>query len=189
MPTSGEAKPVPVIQTPVGDAEPELSPDGRWLAASTETGGYDVFVQPFPATGARWQISSGGGRQPKWRRRPRVVFVTNDRKFYAVAVRASDGVEFSSPHYLFEMPSYTIGVRNSYVPSRDGQRFLINKLLDTTVSPIYVDLDWAATVSGEGQLISTRSHLTNNRASDSTPRDGIWIGQHYSGGIAPPGTR
>ena len=148
MSTSGEAKPVPVIQTPVGDAEPELSPDGRWLAyASTETGRYDVFVQPFPATGARWQISSGGGQQPKWRADGReLFFVTNDRKFYAVAVRVSDGIEFSSPHYLFEMPSNTIGVRNSYVPSRDGQRFLINKVLDTTVPPIYVDLDWAKTV-------------------------------------------
>jgi eukaryotic-like serine/threonine-protein kinase len=106
-----------------------------------------VFVQPFPATGARWQISSGGGRQPKWRADGReLFFVTNDRKFFAVAVRVSDGIEFSSPHYLFEMPSNTIGVRNSYVPSRDGQRFLINKVLDTTVPPIYVDLDWAKTV-------------------------------------------
>ena len=98
-----------------------------------------------------------------------LFFVTNDRKFYAVAVRASDGVEFSSPHYLFEMPSYTIGVRNSYVPSRDGQRFLINKLLDTTVSPIYVDLDWAATVrSGEGAL-SQLNHLQIT-GSTHTPR-------------------
>jgi hypothetical protein len=104
------------------------------LARRNESG----LLAPRSAVSGRHlddKISSGGGRQPKWRADGReLFFVTNDRKFYAVAVRASDGVEFSSPHYLFEMPSNTIGVRNSYVPSRDGQRFLINKVLDTTVS-------------------------------------------------------
>jgi Tol biopolymer transport system component len=82
------AKPTPVIQTVITDVEPQLSPDARWIAyASTETGAYDVFVQPFPTTGAKWQISAGGGRQPMWRRDGReLFFVTNDRKFYAVNV-------------------------------------------------------------------------------------------------------
>lgn len=43
------------------------------------------------------------------------------------------------------MPANTISVRNSYFPSRDGQRFLVNMQLDTVVAPINVDLDWMAT--------------------------------------------
>ena len=142
------AKPTPVIQTPVTDVEPEFSPDGRWIAyASTETGGYDVFVQPYPATGARWQISTGGGRQPHWSPKgDTLYFVTNDRKFYAVDVHAGASFEFGAPTYLFDMPTNTISVRNSYVLSRDGQRFLVNMLLDTAVPPIYVDTNWASSV-------------------------------------------
>ena len=146
---SRNAKPTPVIQTPATDVEPAFSPDGRWIAyASTETGGYDVFVQPYPATtGERWQISTGGGRQPQWNAKgDELYFVTNDRKFYAVAVHAGASFEFSTPTFLFDLPSNTISVRNSYVPSRDGQRFLVNMQLDTAVPPIYVDTDWASNV-------------------------------------------
>ena len=141
------AKPTSVIQSVITDVEPQLSPDARWLAyASTETGAYDVFVQPFPTTGAKWQISAGGGRQPMWRRDGReLFFVTNDRKFYAVDVRAGATFEFSEPRFLFTMPTNTISVRNSYAPSRDGQRFLVNMVLDSAMPPINVDLDWMAT--------------------------------------------
>jgi Tol biopolymer transport system component len=136
--------PVPVVQGPLTDAEAQISPDGRWLAyATTETGGYEVFVQPVGATGARWQVSTAGGRQPQWRRDGReLFFVTNDRKFYAVEVRAGASFEVGTPRLLFDMPSNTVAVRNSYVPSRDGQRFLVNKLLNTTPSPINVIVNW-----------------------------------------------
>jgi hypothetical protein len=146
---SGQGAPVPAVQGPLTDAEPDLSPDGRWMAyATTETGAFEVFVQPFPPTGAKWQVSNGGGRQPQWRRDGReLYFVTNDRKFYAVDVRPGVAFEFGAPRLLFTMPANTISVRNSYVARKDGQRFLVNKLLDTSVPPINVVLNWTATVS------------------------------------------
>jgi eukaryotic-like serine/threonine-protein kinase len=143
---TGDAKPTPIVQSPLSEVECQISPDGKWIAyASTESGAYDVFVQPFPptGTGAKKQISSGGGRQPMWRADGRELFyVTNDRKFYAVGIRAGSAFESDSPRFLFDMPSNTISVRNSYVPSRDGQRFLVNMLLDTAIPPINVDLNW-----------------------------------------------
>jgi hypothetical protein len=148
LPLDGDnRKPVPAVRNPVTDSEPMLSPDGRWLAyASVENAEYDVFVQPFPATGAKWQISVGGGRQPAWRRDGReLYFVTNDGRFYVVDVHPGATVDFSAPRLLFKMPANTISVRNSYVPSRDGQRFFVNMSLDTAVPAINVDLDWAAT--------------------------------------------
>ena len=65
-----------------------------------------MFVQPFPTTGAKWQISAEGGRQPTWRRDGReLFFVTNDGKFYAVDVRPGATFEFSAPRFLFNMPA------------------------------------------------------------------------------------
>jgi hypothetical protein len=140
------AKPVPIIQSPITDVEPQLSPDARWIAyASTETATYDVFVQPYPPTGAKWQVSTGGGRQPMWRRDGReLYFVTSDGRLYAVEVHAGPTFEFSTPRPLFTMPANTISVRNSYVPTRDGQRFLVNMTIDAAVPPINVDPDWRA---------------------------------------------
>jgi hypothetical protein len=80
-----------------------------------------------------------------WRRDGReLYFVTNDAKFYVVDVRPGASFEFGAPKFLFEMPANTISVRNSYVPGKDGQRFLVNKMLDTTVPPINVAMNWNA---------------------------------------------
>ena len=148
LPLEGDKpKPAPAVRNPVTDSEPMLSPDGRWLAySSVENAEYDVFVQPFPATGAKWQISTGGGRQPAWRRDGReLYFVTNDGRFFVVDVHPGATFDFSAPRLLFKMPANTISVRNSYVPGRDGRRFFVNMSLDTAVPAINVDLDWAAT--------------------------------------------
>ena len=64
-------------------------------------------------------------------------------------MRAGASFEYSTPTFLFDLPSNTISVRNSFVPSRDGQRFLVNMLLDTAVPPIYVDTDWASNINRE----------------------------------------
>src|SRR6185369_16074127 len=114
VPLAGNSKPTPAIQSSAIDVEPQLSPDGHWLAySSTEAGTYNVFVQPFPTTGAKYQISTGVGRQPTWRHDGKeLYFVTNDAKLYAVDVRAGATFEFSPPHLLFTLPANTISVRN-----------------------------------------------------------------------------
>ena len=57
--------------------------------------------------------------------------MTNDS--FVVDVRPGPTFDFSAPRLLFKMPANTISVRNSYVPSRDGQRFFVNVSLDTVV--------------------------------------------------------
>src|SRR5262249_33976650 len=57
------------LQTPFSETNPQVSPDGHWLAYhSNESGRSEVYVQPFPAGGAKVQISTQGGAQPKWAR-------------------------------------------------------------------------------------------------------------------------
>ena len=148
LPMSGERKPQPVVQSPFVDVEPQLSPDGGFVAyVSNQTGGrLEVFVEPFPRTGQRWQISSGGGRQPLWRQDGKELYFVSDvdRKFYAVAIRQGPKFDFEPAQFLFEMRANVSATRNSYIPSPDGRRFLVNQLLDTDLPPIHVIRNWTA---------------------------------------------
>jgi serine/threonine-protein kinase len=68
-------KPVPFLSTPATETDPMFSPDGRWIAySSPESGTLDVYVQPFPGPGGKWQISSGGGQLPTWSRTRNEMF-------------------------------------------------------------------------------------------------------------------
>src|SRR5207249_3820278 len=60
--------PVGVLTGPYELDQAQFSPDGRWIAyRSRESGNYEIFVQPFPANGKKWQISNTGGVEPAWR--------------------------------------------------------------------------------------------------------------------------
>lgn len=145
VPTTGEPKPQMIVQTPFADVEPQFSPDSRWLAyASNENGRYEIYVQAFPSPTRRWQVSTSGGRQPLWRADGKeLYFVADDRKFYAVDVSEKSGeFVYGVPQFLFDMPANVFNSRNSYVPSRDGKRFLINMLLEGDDSPINVVQNW-----------------------------------------------
>jgi Tol biopolymer transport system component len=147
IPVAGGGAPTALIHGPLSEVEPQISPDGKWIAFSTpQTGKYEVFVQTVPPTeGSSWQVSTGSGRQPMWRQDGReLYYVSDDRKLYAVAVHAGDTFEFDQPQVLFDIAANIASVRNSYVPSKDGRRFLVNKLLDTAVPPIDVVVNWVA---------------------------------------------
>ena len=69
LPLAGDRKPIPFLTTPATEGQGELSPDGRWMAyTSNESGRFNIYVQPFPATGGKWLVSTGVGLEPHWRR-------------------------------------------------------------------------------------------------------------------------
>jgi hypothetical protein len=115
---------------------------------SNETGDYDVYVQPFPATGAKWKVSAQGGAQPRWRGDGKELFyLTVDGKMMAVPVKTTGGFEAGAPHMLFQSspdPLYpNLGM--SYAVTRDGQRFLVNAAMDERRnSPITIITNWTA---------------------------------------------
>ncbi|AMY08546.1 Serine/threonine-protein kinase PrkC [Luteitalea pratensis] len=146
LPMTGDRKPQPIVQSPFPDVEPQFSPDGKFVAyVSSETGRREVYVVPFPVTGERWPISNNGGRQPLWRQDGKeLFFVSDDRKFYAVDITLGPRFDYSAPRFLFDMRANVYNVRNSYIPSPDGTRFLVNMTLDTSAPPIHVVRNWAA---------------------------------------------
>lgn len=155
LPLTGDRKPFPVVQTPFTERNGQFSRDGRWVAYdSNESGRYEVYVQPFPGPGGKWQMSTTGGVTPRWRRDGRELFyVAPDGAIMAAPVRIStDGraLERGVPTRLFRVPIVFGGsppdnVKQQYDVTPDGQRFLINvSSEEASVAPITVVLNWTA---------------------------------------------
>jgi serine/threonine-protein kinase len=89
-------KPELFLRTRFTEAAPAFSPDGRWLAhTSNESGSFEVYVRPFPDGGAKWQVSSAGGRSPAWSRtRPELFYLDPDNRIM-VATYAVKGDVFT----------------------------------------------------------------------------------------------
>jgi serine/threonine-protein kinase len=82
---------VPFVTTPADETHSAFSPDGRWIAyTSDETGNYEVFVRPYPGPGGRWQISSGGGIRPTWSPDGRQLFYRIRRRLYVTDIDGDD---------------------------------------------------------------------------------------------------
>ncbi len=150
LPMTGQAKPFVYLQSEFVETHAQFSPDGRWVAyTSDESGRAEVFVQSFPVSGGKWQISTAGGDQPQWRGDGKELFyLAPDRNLMAVTVTAGSSLEVGRPVALFQTLMPLNGItddRNNYVPTQDGQRFLVNNLADTTnVQPLILVLNWAA---------------------------------------------
>ena len=114
----------------------DFSPDGRWVAyESNESGRYEVYVQPFPGPGGKWQVSTNGGIAPVWRRDGKELFyVAPDRKLMVVPVKTGAVFEPETAVPLFEVHLRNDPSRH-YDASADGQRFLVNTPLGEETSP------------------------------------------------------
>ncbi len=146
---TGDRKPYQFYPTASLQFHGIFSPDGKWIAySSNETGDFEVYVQPFPATGAKFQISTHGGAQPRWRGDGKEMYYrARDGKLMAVSITLGAKLEVGLPHMLFQAspdPLYP-DLGNSYDVTRDGKRFVINTALDTDRgSPITVIVNWPA---------------------------------------------
>jgi hypothetical protein len=133
----GKGKPEPVLNTPYDESAGAIAPDGRWLAyTSDETGRREVFVTSFPpgTGGGKWQISDGGGAQPKWSRDGRELFFRTDEGIMSARMSVEGAsLRASKPDYVFR-GSFLGGVRGLLLPgynfpdydvSADGRRFVV----------------------------------------------------------------
>jgi eukaryotic-like serine/threonine-protein kinase len=151
LPMFGDRKPFPILQTEFNESHSQVSPDGRWIAyTSDETGRAEVFVRSFPkTTEGKWQISVQGGDTPQWRPDGKELFYFSaDKNLMSVEINSSSSFEASAPAALFEapmVPDSITGTRNQYFASPDGQRFFINKIAEKQKpSPITVVINWPA---------------------------------------------
>jgi eukaryotic-like serine/threonine-protein kinase len=152
-PQFGDRKPVPYLQTQFDEQEGRFSPDGNWVAyVSNESGRDEIYVQAFPPSGAKFQISTGGGSEPQWRIDGTELFYLGaDQMLMAVPVKlgrsGSESLHVGVPKPLMAVPpAGNAGTpTRSYAVSNDGQRFLIPNLAGGgTGPPLTVVLNWQA---------------------------------------------
>jgi Tol biopolymer transport system component len=148
LPLKGEGQPEPVLGEAFRVDEPQLSPDGRWLAyVSPESGQNEVYVEPFRREGDRVRVSVEGGGQPKWRGDGKELFFTSaSGQLQAVGLRAAgDRLEVSLPVPLFEIRGFQGPGFDDYAPSADGQRFLVKLRVEQDRKPqLHVVTNWTS---------------------------------------------
>jgi Tol biopolymer transport system component len=147
LPMIGDRKPVPFLKTSFAELKPVFSPDGHFLAyQSNESGRVEIYVQSFPGPGGKWQISTSGGNEPRWRADGKELYYrAPDQKLMAVDVQTGNSVTAGAPRPLFPGRFDTSIARNHFLPTADGRRFLtVAPLGREAMTPTTVVLNWYA---------------------------------------------
>jgi Tol biopolymer transport system component len=125
----------------------QFSPDGRWLAyASDETGAWEIYVTSYPSLGGKWQVSRGGGTEPRWRKDMKELFyIAPNGVLNAASVTTAQGFESGVPVPLFQVhgraPASSTDLF-TYDVAKDGQRFLVNRYVKADhVAPLNIVLN------------------------------------------------
>jgi eukaryotic-like serine/threonine-protein kinase len=128
----------------------QFSPDGKWVAyASNESGKFEIYVTSFPAAQGKWQVSSAGGTQPRWRGDSKELFyIAADGKIMAVPVSVGANFDAGAPAALFQAHARELlgtSEQVGYDVTKDGQLFLINtQVKNADTHPMTVILNWDA---------------------------------------------
>jgi Tol biopolymer transport system component len=144
----------PLVQTQASERDAKFSPDGRWIAYSvSEGGGDEVYVTAvlslsptLTVGGGPWRVSSGGGRDPRWRADGREIYYAGPRSYMAVEVSSESGFTARPPvAVLGERVTTSAMLRSGFVDvSRDGREFLIARPVSDGAprAPVNVLLNW-----------------------------------------------
>jgi serine/threonine protein kinase/Tol biopolymer transport system component len=145
---SGERESRPFAHSQSSEREGQFSPDGHWVAyTSNESARSQIYVVPFPGPGGKYQLSTEGGQQPRWKRDGKeLFFLSPDKKLMAASVKAGAPFESGQPTVLFQTRArepLSAEEIFTYDVSQDGQRFLINVNLEqSNPPPVSIVLNW-----------------------------------------------
>jgi serine/threonine-protein kinase len=118
---------MPLVVVPKsGEISSQFSPDGHWFAyMSNESGDWQVYVQPYPTTGARYQVTTKGGRFPVWLNDSREIIYEYDGRLFSTTVHAESGLTFAKPVELPIAGFTQTLIRRNYDLTPDGKHFLM----------------------------------------------------------------
>lgn len=141
---------VPFLATKTNETSGQISPDGRWVAyASDESGDWEIYVTSFPDAAGKWQVSRGGGTEPRWRSDGKEIFYIGPLgTLTSVPVNSEGTLSTGSPSQLFQIhgraPISSTDLF-TYDVAKDGNRFLVNRYAKPEhVQPLTLVLDAAA---------------------------------------------
>jgi dipeptidyl aminopeptidase/acylaminoacyl peptidase len=150
----GSGEELPLVQGVSLADEARFSPDGKWVVFHAAIAGVpEVFAIRFPPTGERWQISTGGGVQPRWRGDGReLYYLDSDGQVMVVVLPDGDPTKAHTPNPLFGLRLDPSPAFDQYTPLPDGQRFVVRRQLrpgGADTAPVYVIVNWPETLPGE----------------------------------------
>jgi serine/threonine-protein kinase len=139
LPMFGDRKPIPIVRGKFLVTGARFSPDGRWLAyTSNETGTQEVYLQRFPGSGPQTRISADGGSNPAWCCGGReLIYLAPDNRLMSVSLspKAEDAAAGAA------VPLFTVPPQSQFAVAPDGQRLLVN-IVTEEPSPITVIVNW-----------------------------------------------
>jgi Tol biopolymer transport system component len=145
----GKEEPRAVVATPRNDLAATFSPDGRWLLYNADDSGqFEVYLRPYPAVDRRWQVSTGGGVEPRWSTDGREIYYRQGAAMMAVKVTLGSTPVLSDPVKLFEA-AYAFGEDRTsinYDVAADGRFVMIR---EDSNSRLRVILNWPVAL-GQG---------------------------------------
>jgi eukaryotic-like serine/threonine-protein kinase len=145
-----DGKSTPFLNTQASATNGQISPDGKWVAySSNESGDWQIYVTTFPAANGKWQVSRGGGREPRWRGEGKEIFYIGARDMLtAVPVNAEATFASGNPTPLFQSHGRAqISSTDlfTYDVTKDGHRFLMNRYSrPASIAPLQIILNAAA---------------------------------------------
>ena len=153
---------VKLVGSEAMESQGQLSPDGKWLAySSNETGTEQVYIRPFPTGAIAWKVSIERGYEPQWRSNGRELFFTVGRQSDVVTLMAATvetdgrgGLRTGVPQKLFDAYARVFVIQQnmfSYSPHPDGQRFLVNTIVDMGQPTVNVITHWQKTLAEDAR--------------------------------------
>jgi len=149
LPVAG-GEPTRFLSSKGSETNGQISPDGKWVAyASDESGNWEIYVTSFPSAAGKWQVSRGGGTEPRWSGDGKELFyIGPNGMLMAVSVNGASAFVTGTPSPLFQIrgraPISSTDVF-TYDVAKDGKRFLVNRYVKPEhVAPLTILLQTAA---------------------------------------------
>ena len=144
---SPQQEATPFLKSQFAEVRSRFSPNGLWVAyQSNESGSSEIYVQPFPGPGGKWQISTEGGTEPQWHPDGSALYyLAPDTNMMRVDVETGDKFEAGIPEPVFQVSLRPTTQDSRYWLAPDGERFLmLGSLLGESTPPTTVVLNWTA---------------------------------------------
>jgi eukaryotic-like serine/threonine-protein kinase len=156
IPLEGDRTPVVVIDLPPGATldEPRFSPDGKWVVYNAaDSGRQEVYVAPLPPTGERWQLSTNGGAQGRWRSDGSGLFyLSASGQLMDVTMSGQRPPQFGRPRVLFDAGVEMTANMDQYAPNDAGTRFLLRRPRGTAGGvELHVIVNWPTLLNTAGE--------------------------------------
>ena len=143
MPMFGDKKPYPYLQSKFNEMPGSISPDGNWVAySSDETGRSEIYIQSFPEPGKKIAVSTRGGIYPKWRKDGKELFyISADDSLSVVEIKLNNQPEIGKTRALFKIDK--LEYPNMYAVLNNGQDIMVNNSkYQTTIKSVRVIANW-----------------------------------------------